>query len=436
MPDTFDLSIDLRTVCSKELNLKETDRENSLFMRPLFAVAAVGPICLLDGEQISSRSRSGLTTLQLTQASILGLKTTSLEKLAIESDLLNLLLDAAVDGHQIVEGRLDRLVRKWSESLGLIQPSPNNNLLPSTELSRPLSPPKRVDTTEERRLVRNAIKKVLRSPVKRDGFSDVVKLEMEKPIQEEDTDVHATADDPAPHRSAGHASKFASGSTGVRSRDENTGLSGSLFKFRLTKSDKKRKRQVEPDPTDDDDKDDSPAKREKTIHPGEQQTTFVLSTPETIDAAGTPNIRAPNDSTVPNEQMERSPSRDDGTSKQVDVNSSDPISTPSRPLTTSTLESNTGRSLPLALVTSAKPHGDTPHIDTPTPPLLQERLPTSSQDVQTEGGGVSLVDLPPHSHRWTLTMRTSSRPEPSHLSNPSQLMEAVTLNRARRGWMR
>lgn len=150
MPDTFDLSIDLRTVCSKELNLKETDRENSLFMRPLFAVAAVGPICLLDGEQISSRSRSGLTTLQLTQASILGLKTTSLEKLAIESDLLNLLLDAAVDGHQIVKGRLDRLVCKWSESLGLIQPSPNNNLLPSTELSRPLSPPKRVDTTEER----------------------------------------------------------------------------------------------------------------------------------------------------------------------------------------------------------------------------------------------------------------------------------------------
>lgn len=156
---------------------------NSQFFRPLYAIAAVGPICLLDAEQISSKSKGGWSTVHLTQASVLGLKHTCMEKMAIEADLLHLLLDAAMEGPQIIHSRLDKLVLKWSESLSLIDPSPDN--CPSKSISASLNEEtssikggtqKKFD---HQRAMRQALQRALSKPVHPNALSDAVKKELE-----------------------------------------------------------------------------------------------------------------------------------------------------------------------------------------------------------------------------------------------------------------
>lgn len=152
---------------------------NAQFLRPLYAIAAVGPICLLDAEQISAKSKGGWSTVHLTQASVMGLKKTCLEKLAIEADLLNLILDAATEGPDIIHPRLDRLVLKWSESLGLIDPSPDNCL--SGSISRSIdrsSLPPKSEAVDHQRVIRQALQRALSKPIRPNALSDAVKDEM------------------------------------------------------------------------------------------------------------------------------------------------------------------------------------------------------------------------------------------------------------------
>ena len=112
---------------------------------------------------------------------MLGLKETSLDKLAIEADILNLLLDAATEGTDIIHPRLDKLVSKWSESLGLIDPSPSNSLTSVARSSTTLLPAstKRIESgSDHHRVIRLALQSAMSKPITCDTFSDTVKEEM------------------------------------------------------------------------------------------------------------------------------------------------------------------------------------------------------------------------------------------------------------------
>ncbi len=149
-------------------------------MRPLYAVAVIGPICLLDGEHISSHSRSGWTLTQITQCSVLGVTDTCMERVCIEADLLNLLIDAATQGSHIIEERLEGLVPRWKESLGIIPPSPsistsvNEKSVASSSRKMLLIKPR----TEKQTVVRDAIRKTLRRPVDPRSFTETIAIEI------------------------------------------------------------------------------------------------------------------------------------------------------------------------------------------------------------------------------------------------------------------
>lgn len=118
---------------------------NAKFLRPLLAVAANGAISILDANgQLNPRARSGFSLVQLTQCSLLGMEDTSLERIFIKSDLLNLFMDAAVEGCHIVEDRLAVLVERWKETLGLSIPSPLTSLVPEQTLMSDSGSPRRL----------------------------------------------------------------------------------------------------------------------------------------------------------------------------------------------------------------------------------------------------------------------------------------------------
>ncbi|KLO06454.1 hypothetical protein SCHPADRAFT_895409 [Schizopora paradoxa] len=151
-----------------------TPLDNAQFMRPLLSIAAAGPIALLDGTNMNPRGTTGWSLMQLTQISMLGPGEENLEKLAIESDILNLLIDASVEGADLIQLRMDGLVKKWSESLGLIRPSPSNSLA----VGGPHSAQNKTKAGTQKLVIRKALKMTLSKPLGHGGFSDAVKKEM------------------------------------------------------------------------------------------------------------------------------------------------------------------------------------------------------------------------------------------------------------------
>lgn len=178
-----------RDCIGREATETEKKLDNRFFLRPLLAVAAVGPLCLLDGDHISPKPGSGFNLCSFIQANLMGGAGATLEKLVIEVDLLNLLMDAAVQGPEILHARMDALVDKWSESLGLVEPSPRNTHNLYSEIAAmtlSTTKPKVVQKSQHQLIIRQALQKTFMKPLPRHGFSDVIKREIQS-VEEEAT---------------------------------------------------------------------------------------------------------------------------------------------------------------------------------------------------------------------------------------------------------
>lgn len=137
----------------------------------------IGPICLLDGDHISIRDKAGWTLTQLTQCSLLGLTDTYLERVLIEADILNLLIDAATEGTHIIEEHLETMVPRWAEFLGIVKPP-----TPIPEQKHMILKPKgqlRVNPKIDSRMaVREALKETFQKPVNPKTFTETIQIEM------------------------------------------------------------------------------------------------------------------------------------------------------------------------------------------------------------------------------------------------------------------
>ncbi|KLO16398.1 hypothetical protein SCHPADRAFT_995211 [Schizopora paradoxa] len=157
-------------ICEK----KDTKLQNHQFMRTLFAVAVVGPICLLSGEHLSARDNTGWSITQLFQVSLLGLKNTCPERLIVEADIFNLLIDAATYGSDLIHSQLDALVPRWADLLELSLPS--NSISPS----RP-SIQLRVERNKEKQwITRGAFQHALKYSVDSSTFAGLVGMELKR----------------------------------------------------------------------------------------------------------------------------------------------------------------------------------------------------------------------------------------------------------------